>query len=114
MWLYPDGSRILELSTRSDVNEAFQVAAEVRAYLANRGVDISGEQATKTRKALEFFAGTIRSRSDRPSLGVAHFRRDFGEADTRFGALVPERARKATRSTCSRPEATPPSRSGRA
>ena len=33
MWLYPDGSRILELSTSCETNEAFQVAAEARAYL---------------------------------------------------------------------------------
>jgi hypothetical protein len=56
MWIYPDGSRILELSTRAETNEAFQVAAEVRAFLAGRGVDLSGEQETKTRKALEHFA----------------------------------------------------------
>ena len=37
MWLYPDGSRILELSTRAETNEAFQVAAETRAFLAGRG-----------------------------------------------------------------------------
>src|SRR3954447_2688824 len=57
MWLYPDGSRILELSTRCTTGEAFQVAAEGRAFLAGRGVDLSAEQQTKTRKALEFFAG---------------------------------------------------------
>ena len=57
MWLYPDGSRILELSTRADTNEAFQVAAEVRVFLAERGIDLSGEQETKTRKALRYFAG---------------------------------------------------------
>jgi hypothetical protein len=57
MWLYPDGSRILELSTRCETGEAFQVAAELRAFLAARGVDLSGEQATKTRKALRYFAG---------------------------------------------------------
>jgi hypothetical protein len=56
MWIYPDGSRILELSTRAETNEAFQVAAETRAFLAERGVDLSGEQETKTRKALEYFA----------------------------------------------------------
>ena len=28
LWLYPDGSRVLELSTRCARNEAFQVAAE--------------------------------------------------------------------------------------
>ena len=56
MWLYPDGSRILELSTRAATNEAFQVAAETRAFLVEHGVDLSGEQETKTRKALEYFA----------------------------------------------------------
>jgi hypothetical protein len=56
-WLYPDGSRVLELSTRCETGEAFQVAAEARAYLAGHGVDLSGEQQTKTRKALEYFAG---------------------------------------------------------
>jgi hypothetical protein len=56
MWIYPDGSRILELSTRAGTNEAFQVVAEARAFLVERGVDLSGEQETKTRKALEYFA----------------------------------------------------------
>jgi hypothetical protein len=56
VWLYPDDSRILELSTKCAPSEAFQVAAEARAFLTERGVDLSGEQETKTRKALEFFA----------------------------------------------------------
>jgi hypothetical protein len=57
MWLYPDGSRILELSTRCETHEAFQVAAETRAFLAGQGIDLSAEQETKTRRALEYFAG---------------------------------------------------------
>jgi hypothetical protein len=56
MWLYPDGSRVLELSTRCATNEAFQVAAEARAFLSKIGIDLSGEQQTKTRKALKYFA----------------------------------------------------------
>jgi hypothetical protein len=56
MWFYPDGSRILELSTRCATNDAFQAAAEARAHLAGLGVDLSGEQQTKTRKALRHFA----------------------------------------------------------
>jgi hypothetical protein len=56
LWLYPDDTRILELSTKCGTHEAFQVAAETRAYLAERGVVISGEQQTKTRTALEFFS----------------------------------------------------------
>ena len=34
MWLYPDGSRILEMSLKCLPADAFQVAAETRAYLA--------------------------------------------------------------------------------
>src|SRR5580765_6072676 len=56
IWIYPDGSRILELSTRCETTEAFEVAAQTRAYLAEHGVDLSGEQETKTRKALEYFS----------------------------------------------------------
>jgi hypothetical protein len=55
LWTYPDGSRILELSTKCAPSEAFQVAAETRVYLEERGIDLSGEQATKTKTALEFF-----------------------------------------------------------
>ena len=56
LWMYPDGSRILELSTKCKPNEAFQVAAETRAFLATKDVDTTGEQQTKTKTALEFFA----------------------------------------------------------
>jgi len=62
MWLYPDGSRLLELSTRCETGEAFQVAAETRVFLAAKGVDLFGEQETKTKKALEFFSKEQRRR----------------------------------------------------
>ena len=62
MWLYPDNSRLLELSTKCAPGEAFQVSAEMRAFLTERGVDMSGEQETKTRKALEFFAAHLQAR----------------------------------------------------
>jgi hypothetical protein len=62
LWLYPDGTRILELSTKCLPNEAFQVAAESRAYLANHGVTIgTGNQQTKTKTALEFFSAQLRA-----------------------------------------------------
>jgi len=60
LWLYPDGSRILELSTKCAPAEAFQVAAETRAFLGDRGVDLSGEQQTKTATALKFFSEELR------------------------------------------------------
>ena len=56
MWMYPDNSRILELSTKCAPAESFLAAAELRAFLSGRGVDLSGEQETKTRKALQFFS----------------------------------------------------------
>ena len=59
MWLYPDGSRIVELSTKCAPSEAFQVAAETKAFLTDRGVDIAGEQQTKTATALKFFSGEL-------------------------------------------------------
>jgi hypothetical protein len=63
LWLYPDGSRILELSTKCAPADAFQVAAEGRAFLVGRGIDLSGEQQTKTRKALDFFSKEMRARA---------------------------------------------------
>ena len=62
MWLYPDGSRILELSTKCVASDAFQVAAESRAFLASKGVDLSGEQQTKTKAALEFFSQELEAK----------------------------------------------------
>jgi hypothetical protein len=59
MWLYPGGARIFELSTKCLPSEAFQVAAEMRVYLSEHGIDLSGEQQTKTRTALEFFAAEL-------------------------------------------------------
>jgi hypothetical protein len=60
LWLYPDGERILELSTKCAPNEGFQVAAETLAYLAGRGVDLYGEQQTKTKTALEYFSRSLK------------------------------------------------------
>jgi CRISPR/Cas system endoribonuclease Cas6 (RAMP superfamily) len=37
----------------------FQVAAEARAFLGEAGVDLSGEQQTKTKTALEQFSQHI-------------------------------------------------------
>jgi hypothetical protein len=59
MWLYPDGARILELSTKCAPADAFQVAAEARAFLTSKGVDFDTEQQTKTRTALEYFSRQI-------------------------------------------------------
>ena len=59
LWTYHDGSRILELSTKCEPTEAFEVAAETRAFLARRGIEVTGEQQTKTKKALEYFSSEL-------------------------------------------------------
>ena len=81
------------------------------------GVDLSGEQQTKTRKALEFFATDARGRRRTPPstpgraggrapLGVAHVRRALRPAGRPLRRARPRTAsRRATRSTCSRAQA---------
>ena len=61
LWFYPDGSRILELSTKCEPSEGFDVAAATRAFLSSRGIDLGSEQQTKTRSALEFFSKQLAS-----------------------------------------------------
>jgi hypothetical protein len=61
LWFYPDGARILELSTKCAPGEALRVALESRAFLAERDIDLSGKQVTKTRTALNFFSKEIQA-----------------------------------------------------
>jgi hypothetical protein len=61
MWLYPDNSRLLELSTKCLPSEVFQVVTELRAALSKRGVDLGGEQEAKTRKALLYFSERLKA-----------------------------------------------------
>ena len=55
MWLYPDGSRNLEISTKCSPNEAFTAAAELRSFLDDSGVEIVAGQQTKTAAAMKYF-----------------------------------------------------------
>jgi hypothetical protein len=56
LWMYPDGSRILELSTKCAPADWFAATTEARDYLQGVGVSLTGDQETKTRVALEHFA----------------------------------------------------------
>src|SRR6185312_11767506 len=47
---------VLKLSTKCAPADAVQVAEEARTFLTGRGIDLSGEQETKTRKALQYFS----------------------------------------------------------
>jgi hypothetical protein len=63
MWLYPDGSRILELSTKFAPPEALDVTAEARTFLGGKGADLGGEQQTKTKAALAFFSAELQGQT---------------------------------------------------
>jgi hypothetical protein len=66
LWLYPDGSRILELSTKASPEDAFDVATATRGFLKEKGLDLTAEQQPKTNRALKHFTDllkTVRARS---------------------------------------------------
>jgi hypothetical protein len=60
LWMYPDGSRILELSTKASSADAFDVAAETRAFLEKKGLDLTAEQQPKTNRALKHFTDMLK------------------------------------------------------
>jgi hypothetical protein len=53
MWLWNDGKHILEISTKCEPAEAFQVGTEFKAYLMDHGIDLGAPQETKTKTAME-------------------------------------------------------------
>jgi len=55
MWLFPDGTRNLEISTKCEPPQVFSVTQELKEFLTDLGVEITGNQQTKTRAAMEFF-----------------------------------------------------------
>ncbi|HRO31467.1 hypothetical protein, partial [Citricoccus sp.] len=61
MWTYPDGTRVVELSTKCPPADALDVALDTRAFLERKGIPLSGEQRTKTRTALEFFSRELQA-----------------------------------------------------
>ena len=61
LWFYPDGSRILELSTKCTAADAFQVSAEARLFLTGKGISLNGRQETKTKAALTYFSKQLRA-----------------------------------------------------
>jgi hypothetical protein len=63
LWMYPDNSRILELSTKCLPRATLQVAAEARLFLSEQGIDVTGQQQTKTKTALRYFARQLASAS---------------------------------------------------
>jgi hypothetical protein len=71
VWLYQDGSRLMELSTKCTPDETFGVVAETRAYLGGLGIEFDTSGSTKTRSALNYFrsrmAGAEPSKAAEPA-----------------------------------------------
>ncbi|GAA2500455.1 hypothetical protein Ahu01nite_078640 [Winogradskya humida] len=59
-WTYPDGSRILEISTRCATAESLRVTKRLAAVLRAHRVDIADDQLTKTQATLDYFGGAGR------------------------------------------------------
>jgi hypothetical protein len=57
LWTLPDDTRLLEVSARVPAADADATQAALRAYLEARGFDASSAGETKTRAALDWFAG---------------------------------------------------------
>jgi hypothetical protein len=57
LWTLPDDTRLLEVSARVPAGDADATQADLRGYLEDRGFDASSEGETKTRAALDYFAG---------------------------------------------------------
>jgi len=61
LWNYPDNSRILELSTKCAPADALRVSLGAKAFLRDHGVDLSGDQQTKTKTALDYFSQAVKT-----------------------------------------------------
>ncbi len=59
-WFYPDNTRILELSTKCMPDETFQVVTETKNFFAGKGINLEGEQKTKTKTALQYYSKLLK------------------------------------------------------
>jgi hypothetical protein len=59
MWLFPDNTSVLELSTKCAPKQVMAVAGELRSFLTKKAVPLEGEQSTKTKTALELFSARL-------------------------------------------------------
>jgi hypothetical protein len=111
-WLYPDGSRILELSTKCPPADMLNVAVQSRLFLSEQGLDLSGEQQTKTRTALDFFSQQLNAPSKRPSKAPA--KTGSPRPAKRASKAASKAPSKATKKTASKASAKRASKASKA
>ena len=56
LWLYPDGSRLLELSTKCPPTEGLPGRRRMPRISHSKGIDLTAEQQPKTSRALKYFS----------------------------------------------------------
>jgi hypothetical protein len=59
-WRLPSGDELVEVSIKAPPNEAQQARTEFETHLRELGLDPEGAQDTKTRTALQYFAGILK------------------------------------------------------
>jgi hypothetical protein len=62
VWLFPNNTSVLELSTKCAPKQTMAVASDLRSYLTKKAVPLDGEQSTKTKTALELFSARLVNR----------------------------------------------------
>jgi hypothetical protein len=55
LWYMPDGSQVLELSTKVDLADADDAMDDLLDFVADRDIDLDATQESKTKRALESF-----------------------------------------------------------
>jgi hypothetical protein len=71
VWLWKDGKHILEISTKCEPEEAFQVGVEFKTFLAGHGIDLDAKQETKTKTAMQKFKAEHKKRKRAGKAGKA-------------------------------------------
>ena len=59
LWLYPDNTRDPRAVDQGGAERGDAGRVRTPAYLHKQGVDLDGEQHTKTKTTLEYFAGRL-------------------------------------------------------
>jgi hypothetical protein len=59
-WRLPNGDDLVEVSIKAPPNQAREARKEFETHLRELGLDPEGAQDTKTRTALQYFAGTLK------------------------------------------------------
>ena len=72
LWLYPDGGRVYEISTKGTPAEAFQVQMLFKAFVAKCGIPVEKSLATKTSSALSFFSKELKRRTSAAKTEPVH------------------------------------------